>query len=71
MIRVSRLNGKEFILNCDLIKTIEATPDTVITLSTGEKLMVRESVDEVIRATMEYRWKVYNEPPHREAPRTE
>lgn len=58
MIRLSRLNGKEFVLNCELIKFIEATPDTVITLITGEKLMVRESVDDVIEATVRYRQKV-------------
>ena len=55
MIRLTRLNGKQLIVNCELIKFIEATPDTVITLTQGDKLMVRESVDEVIRATVEYR----------------
>ncbi|HLE01095.1 MAG: flagellar protein FlbD [Bdellovibrionales bacterium RIFOXYD1_FULL_55_31] len=62
MIRLSRLNGKDFVLNCDLIKFIEATPDTVITLTTGEKLMVRESVDQVIQETMHYRQRLYHEP---------
>ncbi len=66
MIRLTRFNGKEFILNCDLIKYIEATPDTVITLTVGEKLMVREDVDAVIRATMTYRQQLYHEPPPRE-----
>ena len=63
MIYLTRLNGKEFVLNCDLIKFIEATPDTVITLTQGEKFMVRENVDAVIRATMEYRQKLYQDPP--------
>jgi len=63
MIRLTRLNGKEFVLNCDLIKTIESTPDTVITLTQGEKLMVREDVDSVVRATMHYRQRIYQEPP--------
>ena len=40
MIKVSRLNGKEFVINCEMIKTIEATPDSVICLTTGEKIMV-------------------------------
>ncbi|MCM2322860.1 MAG: flagellar FlbD family protein [Oligoflexia bacterium] len=66
MIKVSRLNGKEFVVNCELIKFIEATPDTVLTLVSGEKLMVRESVDDVIRATMEFRQKIFREPPARE-----
>jgi flagellar protein FlbD len=55
MISLTRLSGKEFVLNCDLIKCVEATPDTVISLTTGEKLMVRERVDEVVRATIGYR----------------
>lgn len=66
MIRLSRLNGKEFILNCELIKYLESTPDTVITLTTGEKLMVHESVDEVVERTMKYRQAIYREPPQRQ-----
>jgi flagellar protein FlbD len=63
MIEVSRLNGKKFVLNCELIKYIEATPDTVITLTTGEKMMVREGVDDLVRRTMDYRKRLYQEPP--------
>lgn len=48
MIEVSRLNGSIYFLNPDMILTLEATPDTVITLTTGEKLMVRESPQEII-----------------------
>ncbi len=55
MIKLTRLNGKEFVLNCEFIKSIESTPDTVITLTLGDKMMVKETVDEVIRATVEYR----------------
>ncbi|MGZ3698209.1 MAG: flagellar FlbD family protein [Bdellovibrionota bacterium] len=62
MIRLSRLNGKEFVVNCELIKFIEETPDTVITLATGEKLMVREKADDVIRLATEYRKKIFQEP---------
>lgn len=43
MIEVSRLNGSIYFLNPDMILTLESTPDTVITLTSGEKLMVRES----------------------------
>jgi flagellar protein FlbD len=60
---VSRLNGKHFVVNCELIKFIEATPDTVITLTTGEKFMVREGVEEIVRGTMEYRKRLYQDPP--------
>lgn len=55
MIWLSRLNGKKFVLNSELIKSIEATPDTVITLTTGEKLMVLESVDTVVQGATQYR----------------
>ena len=62
MIKLSRLNGKEFLLNCEMIKTIEATPDTVITLASGEKLMVRESVDDVLSRTVAYRQLLNRDP---------
>jgi flagellar protein FlbD len=55
MIRLSRLDGQEFILNADLIETIEMTPDTVIVLVTHRKLVVRESADEVINRVIAYR----------------
>jgi flagellar protein FlbD len=48
MIEVTRLNGSIFFINPDLIVTFEATPDTVITLTTGEKFIVKESPQELI-----------------------
>ena len=54
MIRVHRLDGKEFVVNADLIETVEATPDTVLSLTTGRKLVVRESVEEVVRRVVRY-----------------
>ena len=48
MIHLTRLNNQQLVVNADLIKFIENAPDTVITLLTGEKLLVRESVDEVL-----------------------
>lgn len=63
MIEVSRLNGKTFVINCEQIKYIEATPDTVITLATGEKIMVREPVLDVINRTMDYRKRLHQEAP--------
>lgn len=59
MIEVTRLNGKSFVLNCELIKFVEATPDTVITLTSGEKFMVKESVDAVVESTLNFRRKFY------------
>ena len=54
MIILSRLNGAEFVLNADLIKTVETCPDTLITLFSQETLMVRESMDEVVRRVLTY-----------------
>lgn len=48
MIEVTRLNGTIFFVNPDLIFTLEATPDTVITLTNGEKLVVKETPEELI-----------------------
>jgi flagellar protein FlbD len=60
MIRVTRLNGTTFVINAELIRELEATPDTVVTLITGTKLLVRESVDDVINAVIEYRREIGN-----------
>lgn len=62
MIELSRLNGKTFVLNAELIRTIEATPDTVITLTNGDKLMVRESVEDIVRMATRYRKRLIQEP---------
>jgi flagellar protein FlbD len=48
MIHVTRLNHTSVVLNSDLIEEIETTPDTVISMTTGQKIMVRESTEEVI-----------------------
>lgn len=58
MIEVTRLNQKTFILNCEWIETVEATPDTVITLTNGKKLVVAENVEDIIRKVIEYKQKV-------------
>lgn len=55
MIQVTRLNNTSFVVNAELIETIEATPDTVVTLTTERKYVVRESVDELIRRVIEYK----------------
>ena len=63
MIKLTRLNGKEFVVNCELIKFIEATPDTLLTLVGEEKIMVKESVESVVEATLQYRRKIFRDPP--------
>ncbi len=55
MIEVSRLNGTKYILNADLIQFIEETPDTVISLQDGKKLMVKERARELIKVILEYK----------------
>lgn len=59
MISLTRLNGTHFVLNAELIREVEATPDTIISLTTGEKMMVREPVDEVVGAVIEYRRRIH------------
>jgi flagellar protein FlbD len=60
MITVTRLNNTSIIVNPDVIVFIEETPDTIITLLDGEKLMVREKVSEVIRRVIEFKRCVFN-----------
>ena len=55
MIALTRLNNQLLVVNADLIKLVEEAPDTVITLVTGEKLVVREEVKEVVRRVIEFR----------------
>lgn len=54
MIKVTRLDGRELVVNAALIRYVEATPDTIVSLTTGEKVVVREGVDEVIRRCIDY-----------------
>ena len=55
MIELTRLNGSRLAINCDLIKYAESSPDTVLTLITGEKLVVLEPCSEVSQRTLDYR----------------
>jgi flagellar protein FlbD len=55
MIQLTRLNNQTLVVNCDLIKYVERAPDTVITLITGDKLVVRESVDQVLERVVKFR----------------
>jgi len=55
MIRLKKLNGEEVVINAELIETVEARPDTTISLTTGNKIVVKDSVLEVIEKVTEYR----------------
>ena len=59
MIHLTRLNNQPLVVNADLIKFIENAPDTVLTLITGEKLVVRESVDEVLKRVGDFHERFY------------
>jgi len=55
MIKVTRINDAELVINADLIEFVEAIPETMITLTTGKKIMVRESVSEIVQRVAEFR----------------
>ena len=55
MIALRRINGKEFVLNVDFIESVESTPDTVVTLTTGKKILVRNSIEDIVRKTIKYK----------------
>jgi flagellar protein FlbD len=61
MIELTRLNGQKLFINCDLLKYAEASPDTVLTLLTGDKIVVRESCEEVIRLALLFRARILGE----------
>jgi flagellar protein FlbD len=58
MIQLTRLNGNPLVVNSDLIKYAEASPDTVLSLTNGEKILVLESCEEVVCRTIAYRARV-------------
>jgi flagellar protein FlbD len=59
MIRLTRLNRAPLVLNSDLIEHIDVTPDTVITLTTGQILRVRETAEEVVARIIEFRRQIF------------
>jgi len=59
MIKITRLNNVEQIINCDLIEFIDSTPDTNISMTTGRRVIVRESVDEVIDRVIAYKKRIF------------
>jgi flagellar protein FlbD len=55
MIELTRLNHTSTVVNCELIEHIDTTPDTVVSMTTGHKITVREPAEEVVRRVIEYR----------------
>ena len=54
MIKLTKLNGNEFVLNVDLIQFVESRPDTFITLTSNDRLIVKESISEVVKRCIAY-----------------
>ncbi len=55
MIKVTKLNNDEIVVNAELIEFVEASPDTIISLTNGKKIMVKETPDEIIKRAAAYR----------------
>ncbi|AZR74905.1 flagellar protein FlbD [Anoxybacter fermentans] len=58
MIKLTKLDGSKFTLNAELIVTIEETPDTVVSLTTGQKILVKESESEIVEKIIDYKRKL-------------
>jgi flagellar protein FlbD len=54
MIVLTRLNGQPFVINAEKIRYVESTPDTIVCCDSGEKMMVKEPLPEVMRRAIEY-----------------
>lgn len=61
MLEVTRLNGQKIVINCDLIEYIDANPDTTITLTTANKFVIKEGIEEVIDKIVKYKNKIYSQ----------
>ena len=61
MIEVTKINGKKILVNPDLLEIVEETPDTVVTLTTGKKIIVKESRQEIKNLVLLYRMGIFAE----------
>ncbi len=59
MITITRLNDKEIVINSELIETIEESPDTTITMTTGRRFIAKETREEIINKIVEYKRKIF------------
>ena len=59
MIVVKKINGEEIVVNCDLIETMEFTPHAVLSLTTGEKVILDETREELLRKIIEYKRAIF------------
>jgi flagellar protein FlbD len=63
MIKLTRLNGQELIINAEMIERLEAKPDTIITLNSGEQYIVRDPVDDIIAKITRYKQEINSPKP--------
>ena len=63
MIKLTRFDGSEVAVNAEMVKFVEAAPDTIVTLTSDQKLLVLETVDEVIARVIQYKRLAYGAPP--------
>ena len=59
MIKVKKINGKDLIINAELIEFVEKTPDTIISMTTGKKIIVKDTSEELIKKVIEYRREIF------------
>ena len=59
MIAITKLNDREIIINSDLIESLESTPDSTITMTTGKKFIAKESIDDIIEKVVAFKQKIY------------
>lgn len=59
MIKLKRINATDIVINAELIEMVEETPDTIITLTNGHKMVVAESADEIIQKVITYKQKLF------------
>ncbi len=62
MIPLVRLDGSEVVVNAELIATVERTPDTMLTLTTGHHILVKQTLEEVVNEVVQYRRKIHSGP---------
>ena len=70
MIKLTRLDGEPFVLNAELIRYIESRPDTFVTLTSGDRIVVAESMDEVVERAVQYQQQKHFLPMPQAAPRS-
>jgi flagellar protein FlbD len=59
MIKLTKINGKELYINSDLMEFLESTPDTIVTLTTGKKIYVKESPEEIVARIVDYKSRTF------------